>query len=182
MGGEFVGSRPGVSQTNGLREQPSASGRKGQRQKNSGKHAASMIGIVKRWVVWPERCIEHPVRDLSLRIQQKSSAIVDAIRISFEIQISECCWIVELNAGNLAGEMAHIVAAERPVDAAEMSSVLLLEVEQEPGRFHTASRQNDLFRSDSALPPWRGNLKTLHRLPIAGETDSSHRAAQADLN
>src|SRR3954470_7684633 len=103
-----------------------------------------MTGIVKGRVVGPEDRIQQFVLYLRFWCEQKSTAIKGSAFVADEVEIVDSLRIVELDAGDFSGDVAHVVASKRAIDTAEKGRVLLLEPEQKAIRFHAAGRQDEI--------------------------------------
>src|SRR5579863_8220201 len=103
-----------------------------------------MAGIVKRGIVGPECGVQHAVADLSIGVEQKSAAVIEAAFVQLEIEIGARFWVVEDDACDLSGEMAHVKAAERAGGAAKELGPRTLHAEQEAGGLDSAHGQHGL--------------------------------------
>ena len=180
--GEAVRLGPSVSQSNCLGEQPAASGGKCQGQEYSREHAAAMVGIVKGWIVGPEGSVQNSMLQLRVGGQHKAPAIVGPAVIQVKVQIVDRVGIVEHDARDLSGDVAHVVVAQRTIDATKVTGPALLSVQEEARRFDTAHGQHKPPGPYSAGAVRSGDVEAIDLPAILAEVEVCHRAVEAQLD
>ena len=129
-----VGSKPVRLRTrmcppDSLRQESSARWRKGQHQEYSRKYSAAVVGIIERRIVGPECGVQDLLFQLRVRRQHKAPSMVGSALIQFEIQLADRVRIVEHDARDLPGNVAHVVPAQRPIDSTKVARPALLRMQ-----------------------------------------------------
>src|SRR5579883_288927 len=83
----------------------------------------------------PSAQVEQPMAPLRLRGDGDAALHIAAAAIDKKVELAVGAGALEHDVGDAALDMAHVVAPERPVRAAEQAGLRGLRDEQQPGGF-----------------------------------------------
>src|SRR4029077_7358998 len=135
---------------------------------------------MKRRIVGKETGVEEFVLFLCPRAQREASPYVSARAVLLEIQVRDGLRFVQHNARDLPGNMAHIVAAQRPVGPAKILRPFLLHGQQQASCLNPSPRHDHYSRSDSAYAWGTMHDQPTHRSSRRCQVEISDGAVQAD--
>src|SRR5712671_6206306 len=101
-----------------------------------------MARIVEWCIVRGKSRVEQPMCLLRRLAKHETPPDIRTARVQFEVEVRNGCWLIEHDIRDLARDVAHVIAAERAVCAAEMAGPTALHGEQEARCLDTATGED----------------------------------------
>ncbi len=141
-----------------------------------------MRGICRRMVVQPHRGIEQALLALHARGHGEAPARIEALRVALEMIDGARRLRIEPHAGDLAGDVAHVMPAQQAAAVAQAVRAARIGVQQQPRRFQSAACEHEMVGDDARARRTAGYHDAADMLAVVCGFDIDAGRAQQQLH